>query len=235
MGGGVELELPGSGAAEQRAANRPPSAAAQPSGSRPLGGGEGSFPPVLVVGGFLGSGKTTFLLGFARWLTGRGRRIGILVNEAGAVDVDGVVLAADGHRVQELFGGCACCSLVGEVRPAVEALRDWGAELVLVEPSGMADLARIAGLLGSRVKVVALVDAPRLAVILRAAPRLVGDGVLRADLVLLNKVDAAAGDDLGAARRWLEQVSPDRSWREVSAETGIPDETWEEVLRLLDR
>jgi len=196
--------------------------------------GAGSFPPILVVGGFLGSGKTTFLLGFAHWLTDRGRRIGILVNEAGAVDVDGVVLAAEGHRVQELFGGCACCSLVGDLRPAVEALRDWGAELLLVEPSGMADLARLAGLLGSRVAVVAIVDVPRLGVIARAAPRLVGAGVARADLVLLNKMDIASDDDRNAAGRWLDEVAPDCPRREVSADTGVPDQVWEEVLRLLD-
>jgi G3E family GTPase len=206
----------------------------RPRAAEKLSVADGSSLPVLVIGGFLGSGKTTFLLGFARWLTEQGRRVGILVNEAGAVDIDGVVLASEGHRVQELFGGCACCSLVGEVRPAAEALREWGAELLLVEPSGMADLARMADLLGSRVAVVALVDVPRLGVIQRAAPRLVGDGVTRADLVLLNKVDVASDGDRAAARRWLEDTVPGGSYVEVSAERGVSQDVWEEVLTLLE-
>jgi len=161
--------------------------------------------------------------------------VGILVNEAGAVDIDGVVLAAEGHRVQELFGGCACCSLVGDVRPAAGALVDWGAELLLVEPSGMADLARMADLLGPSVSVVALIDVPRLGVIRRAAPRLVSDGAARADLILLNKVDVASDEERRVARDWLRGTVPGRPFVEVSAERGVPDPVWQEVARLLVR
>ena len=101
--------------------------------------------PVLVVGGFLGSGKTSLL---RRVLTGD-PDTAVIVNELGAVGLDHHLLRASEERVELVGGGCACCTrredLVRTLRELLDD-RDRGrAELrrVVIETSGLADPAPI--------------------------------------------------------------------------------------------
>lgn len=195
------------------------------------GGASASPPPVLVVGGFLGSGKTSLILDFARWFTTSGGRLGILVNEAGTVGIDGSVLTARGHQVREVFGGCVCCSLAGDLELGVRALAEYDIDLVVLEPSGMAEVDRIAALLedhaGSTVVVAAVVDAPRLGLLRRAAGRLLDSSVRAAHFVLINKVDAVDQSTLSEARMWVHGLRPEADLLEVSTERGVDPSVWE--------
>ena len=101
--------------------------------------------PVVVLGGFLGSGKTSLL---RRMLTGEADT-GVIVNEFGAVGLDHELLRACEERVELVGGGCACCTRrVDLVRVLREMLddRDRGrADInrVVIETSGLADPAPI--------------------------------------------------------------------------------------------
>lgn len=64
-----------------------------------------------LVGGFLGSGKTTAILEAARLLVENGQRVGIITNEQGKHLVDTAFLSASGMPVLEVTGGCICCHL----------------------------------------------------------------------------------------------------------------------------
>jgi G3E family GTPase len=64
-----------------------------------------------LVGGFLGSGKTTAILEAARLLIDRGKRVGIITNEQGKHLVDTSYLRARGLPALEVTGGCICCQL----------------------------------------------------------------------------------------------------------------------------
>jgi hypothetical protein len=64
-----------------------------------------------LVGGFLGSGKTTAILEAARLLIERGQRVGIITNEQGKHLVDSGFLRASGLPALEVTGGCVCCQL----------------------------------------------------------------------------------------------------------------------------
>ena len=66
---------------------------------------------LLIIAGFLGSGKTTLLLQVAERLAASSLRIAIIENEMGEVGVDGGYLGLEGLHVQELLGGCICCTL----------------------------------------------------------------------------------------------------------------------------
>ena len=68
-----------------------------------------------ILCGFLGSGKTTLLLDFLA--TPEGADTAVLVNDVGAIDVDGVVVAgsATGAPVTMLANGCVCCSVGSEL------------------------------------------------------------------------------------------------------------------------
>ena len=101
--------------------------------------------PIVIVGGFLGSGKTSLL---RRMLSGA-VDTAVIVNEFGAVGLDHELLRACEERVELVGGGCACCTrradLVRVLRELLDA-RDRGVEKcsrVLIETSGLADPAPI--------------------------------------------------------------------------------------------
>ena len=72
-----------------------------------------SMVPVVVLTGFLGAGKTTLI----NRLLARGRmgKVGVIVNELGAVGIDGALLGGAGARQVELPGGCVCCEIGDEL------------------------------------------------------------------------------------------------------------------------
>ena len=164
--------------------------------------------PFTVIGGFLGAGKTTLL---NRLLAGvEGRRFAVLVNDFGALDIDGGLVTAHGGDTIALANGCLCCTIGDSVVTTLLGLleRPGRFDHIVVEASGVADPGRIADLAVleprlSRDGVVVVIDAAQIRE--RAADRRLGDTVLRqiqaADLLLLNKSDLAP--DLAAVRCWL--------------------------------
>ena len=73
---------------------------------------------VLILGGFLGSGKTTSLMQLAKYLVAtspaeKENKVMILENEIGQVGIDDEFLRSGGFQVSNLFSGCACCTVSG--------------------------------------------------------------------------------------------------------------------------
>lgn len=170
--------------------------------------------PVTILGGFLGAGKTTALNALLR--TTR-RRIAVLVNDFGAVNVDAALIAERQGDMIALSNGCVCCTLgtdLGEGIARLAALRP-APEQIVIEASGVSDPWRIAQL--ARLEagvtldaVLVLADAARFAVLL--ADRWLSDTlerqVARADLVLLSQVDRASRSEIVATRDALERIRP---------------------------
>lgn len=101
--------------------------------------------PVTVLTGFLGAGKTTLL---NRILTGdHGLRVGVLVNDFGAINVDAELDVGVEDNMISLANGCVCCQIRDDLMESVEALvaRPEGIEYILLEASGVADPGGIAG------------------------------------------------------------------------------------------
>merc|ERR1719359_2285362 len=87
-------------------------------------------PPLTLLGGFLGAGKTTAL---RHLLTNReGLRVAVLVNDAAAVNVDAEAIrrttidAGDGVEMVQLENGCVCCTSAGELGPTLAKLLQRG-------------------------------------------------------------------------------------------------------------
>ncbi len=90
----------------------------------------------LMVGGFLGAGKTTTLARLARYYSERGRQVGLVTNDQAQDLVDTTSLRAQGFSVEEVAGACFCCrfdDLVGKVGSLEQARRP---EVILAEPVG---------------------------------------------------------------------------------------------------
>jgi G3E family GTPase len=164
--------------------------------------------PFTVIGGFLGAGKTTLLNRLLRGATGR--RFAVLVNDFGALDIDGRLVADHGGDTIALANGCLCCTIGDSLVTTLLSLleRPERFDHIVVEASGVADPGRIADLAVleprlARDGVIVVVDAAQVRE--RAADRRVGDTVTRqlaaADLLVLNKVDLA--HELADLRGWL--------------------------------
>lgn len=94
---------------------------------------------ILLVSGFLGSGKTTAIARLTDCLTARGRRVCVVENEAGEFGVDELVLDQKPIRVTSLSGGCVCCQLTGQLIDALRTIRqEFAPDHVIVELSGLA-------------------------------------------------------------------------------------------------
>ena len=133
--------------------------------------------PCTVITGFLGAGKTTLVRHVLAHAGGR--RIAVLVNEFGALGIDGDVLRSCGFpgcvdvAIGGLANGCLCCTVADEFLPAMQALLDRPdpPEHILVETSGLAlpkPLLKAFGWPGIRTRVtvdgvIAVVDGPAVA------------------------------------------------------------------------
>ena len=184
--------------------------------------------PLTVVGGFLGAGKTTLL---NRLLRDSDRRIAVLVNDFGAINIDAeLVRSRDGETIS-LTNGCVCCGLSGELMFTLAGLRDRDdpPEHVVVEASGIGDPAAIAqyGEIPGfrRDAAIVVVDAETVRERVRhveTGPQ-VGGQLRSADLIVLNKRDLVTSDALEETRTWLREAAPfasviDASFGEVSAD-----------------
>ncbi|HEX8463670.1 MAG TPA: GTP-binding protein [Abditibacterium sp.] len=162
---------------------------------------------VALISGFLGAGKTTFVRHVIRDAAARGLKVGLVINEFGAADIDSILLRDSGaDLLGALAGGCACCSSQDEMIWTMLRLgrlpREEQPDVVLLEASGLADpLVMLDGLsvevlrpLVRVASVVCLVDAPRLLELqtseAQIAPLLKRQLAL-ADLVVVSKIDVA--------------------------------------------
>jgi G3E family GTPase len=103
--------------------------------------------PVVLITGYLGSGKTTLLNELLRRET---RKIALIVNDMGSINVDAEILKKRGAAVAqaqmvEMQNGCICCTLRGEFIKQLEKLsKNNSADAVFVEASGISDPGAIA-------------------------------------------------------------------------------------------
>jgi len=100
--------------------------------------------PVIVVSGFLGSGKTTFLRYLLKEIN---KKFGLIINEFGDVGIDGdLVKSCNKHDesedkcVIELNNGCLCCTVQDDFIPSIKSLLEFkpSIELIIIETSGLA-------------------------------------------------------------------------------------------------
>ena len=92
-------------------------------------------PWVVLVGGFLASGKTTLILAAARELERRGLRSAMVWNDQGNDLVDSHYAALSGTHSGEVTGGCFCCRL-SQLIDAIHDLRAHAPDVIFAEPVG---------------------------------------------------------------------------------------------------
>jgi len=194
--------------------------------------------PVTLLAGFLGSGKTTLVRRTLAEAARRGERVAVVVNEFGALGIDGdLVVREEGDgatSIVELAGGCICCEIQDDLRVA---LLDLGRALdrasrrrglrwlrrdrqpvrrVLVEASGAASPGAAVQTLLADPEVVARMHLAGVVTLAHAAlisgqlasTEEAGRQVAHADRVLLNHCDRAGDAEAAAAEAAIRRVNP---------------------------
>lgn len=98
---------------------------------------------VDVVSGFLGAGKTTLIQKLIKDVFA-GQKVVLVENEFGEIGIDGGFLKEAGIVINEVNGGCICCTLQGDFKEALEkVLEQYHPDRILIEPSGVGKLSDI--------------------------------------------------------------------------------------------
>ena len=95
-----------------------------------------------VIGGYLGAGKTTLLNRILQH--NQGARFGLIVNDFGALNIDAELIESRTDSQVNLTNGCVCCTLVDGFHEALETVAAAEPDHIIVEASGVADVANIA-------------------------------------------------------------------------------------------
>ncbi|MNO70603.1 putative metal chaperone YciC [compost metagenome] len=183
--------------------------------------------PVTVVAGFLGAGKTTLLRSLLQ--RSEGRRLALIVNDFGELNVDAEMIAEQSDAVYSLQNGCLCCTMQDDLLAQLGRLASVQppVERIVIECSGVADPQPIVQALGypqlrKRLHLDALitvVDAARAEPLEGEYARLERRQAAAADLLLLNKCDLASREQLDSLRRRFGE--PERMVETVQSE--LPD------------
>ena len=184
--------------------------------------------PITVISGYLGAGKTTII---NQLLTGsHGRRIAVLVNDFGSVNVDSALIESEGEDAISLANGCVCCSITDDLGTALQAQadREEPPELIVLEASGVADPVRIACHAGNWPgfelnAVITLVDVETIA--MRMSDKFVGQlvksQIKAGNLIVLTKTDLISVEDLAVVSDKIKKIVP--GTRLLEASSGLFD------------
>jgi len=204
----------------------------------------------VMVGGFLGAGKTTTIARLAKMYQDRGFKVGIVTNDQATDLVDSNSLRSQGYDVGEVAGACFCCNF-NELTRTVESLESRRApDVVLAEPVG-----RCTDLVATVVQPLRQLfgqkfDVAPYAVILKPSH---GRKILKnernsgfspkaayiflkqleeADAVLINRIDELSRGEIDELAALIEQAHPGVPLLRVSAKSG---EGFDALTELLDQ
>ena len=93
-------------------------------------------PHYVMIGGFLGAGKTTAILRLGERLHQQGKRVGLITNDQGADLVDTALLRSHGYATEEISGGCFCCKFNSLIDAANKLTADLQPDVFIAEPVG---------------------------------------------------------------------------------------------------
>jgi G3E family GTPase len=165
---------------------------------------------ILLVAGFLGAGKTTFLRHVISWKEDMSDTI-VIVNEFGDIGIDGSLLQGDDSDVIELTSGCICCTLAVDLTILLKSLWErFNPRWIIIESSGIADPTSITALLQQDgikehidfLKVITVLDADCWEV-RGIMGQLFYHQIETADIILLNKIDLL---DKAVIKQYLEEM-----------------------------
>lgn len=200
---------------------------------------------ILVVSGFLGAGKTTFIKELAR----RTREdFSVMENEYGQVGIDGQLLAekempesgeedAGKLNIWELTEGCICCSMKSDFASSILTIANTiDTEYLIVEPTGVGMLSNVMNNIRliqyeriSLLSPITILDGNSFERYCREFPDIYRDQIASAGCVLVSKMEGADRQTLEQLEQSIRQINPDAEIF-TTHYSANPDSWWESLL-----
>ena len=189
----------------------------------------------IMIGGFLGAGKTTSVAALAQHLSDAGQTVGLITNDQGRELVDTAMLRSKGFATEEIPGGCFCCRFNSLVDAAAKLTESTRPDIFIAEPVGSCTdlvatvtypLRRIYGEEFSVAPLSVLVDPVRASRIFGLAEGgqfsekvtyIYRKQLEEADLIVVNKTDLLDSDALTALSANLAEEFPRAEILQISA------------------
>jgi G3E family GTPase len=176
--------------------------------------------PTNLIIGFLGSGKTTAI---GKLIDSRptGEKWSIFINEYGMVSIDQAIVDAGSENiaVQELGGGCACCTMAFAFQPLLaQFIRRTRPDRLILEPSGASHPAKVIDVLRSSNfssvidlrNTICLIDPKDFDDPRWRETEVFQDQVQLADIVVVNWTDKRDRELIDRCRAWVESFAPQK-------------------------
>jgi G3E family GTPase len=199
---------------------------------------------VEITAGFLGAGKTTYMRRRLAELGAADQKVSgktvVLVNDFAAVGIDGSLLNGQGADVVELPNGCICCSLRDDLASQLqETVSRFAPDRVLIEPSGVADIASLIGVLHRpalaplvrELNITTVIDAGAFMADYAALPAHFAAQARLASTLVINKADLVSPAERAIVAETLHRLNP--AVKIVTARYGHVDAQQVAVLALV--
>ena len=173
--------------------------------------------PVSLLAGFLGAGKTTLL---NHILNGEhGRRIGVLVNDFGEINIDSQLITQVEGDTISLTNGCICCTIRDDLVVAIEQLLQMEPrpDMIVVETSGVSDpkAAAMAVVMSTTLAattrldaIITVIDASEILELDGINEKQAEDQIAVADIAIINKTDLADVEINKQVNGYIRKIAP---------------------------
>ena len=169
---------------------------------------------VDVISGFLGAGKTTLIQKLIKDVFA-GKKVVLVENEFGEIGIDGGFLKEAGITINEINGGCVCCTLQGDFHDALEKVENtYHPDHIIIEPSGVGKLSDILSIVKSVEGLElnsysAVVDAKRCKIYHKNFKEFFDDQISTACCVILSRTQMVNEEKLNEDVSIIRELNPD--------------------------
>jgi len=198
---------------------------------------------MVMIGGFLGAGKTTLINKIAQRLMLKKKAVGIITNDQGELLVDTEFIKVRGIDVEEVPGGCFCCNFPKLIENAERLIGNTRPDFIIAEPVGSCTdliatvtlpLKKFYGDRFSTAPLIVLIDGPKL--MDNAFDKDTLGGYLRshqaeeAEILVLTKTDLLGTDDVKALESKLKKMNPNA---DVIRYSAMNDEGFDRIMNII--
>lgn len=196
--------------------------------------------PIDLITGFLGSGKTTFIKKYAAYLMENGKRVAILENDFGAINVDMLLLQelmGAGCEVEMIAGGCDKDTHKRRLKTKLISMGMRGFDRVLIEPSGIFDVDEFFDVLHEEPldawyeigNVLAIVNAKLPEELSEESDYMLASQIANAGQIIVSRSQEATEQELSGTLLHMNRVMEKFQCRRRFTEAELLVKDWEEL------
>lgn len=171
---------------------------------------------VLVVSGFLGAGKTTFINELSKRTN---KKFAILENEYGSIGIDGSLLREIVNNEDDIFelnSGCICCSKGGDFAASIITIANtYDPEFLIIEPTGLGMLSKVLTHIKKveyeRIQILApltILDGTSFNRYIQEFKNIYTDQILSSNNIILSKMENASIDEKNQLKEQINKINP---------------------------